>query len=163
MAKNILIIGGGFTGLTAAYKLSRESDFSITLVESSGHLGGLAAGFPLLGTNLEMTYHHLFLTDTVILDLVRELGLSDKLMWCESSVGIYLGGRVHPFMSPLDLLRFKPCSLTGRLRFWPDGALPAKEKKLARIRRPNRGGMARARVRRRCHANHLDAAPERQV
>ena len=117
MAKKILIIGGGFTGLTAAYKLSQESDFSITLVESSDHLGGLAAGFPLLGTNLEMTYHHLFLTDTVILDLIRELGLSDKMMWCESSVGIYLGGRIHPFMSPLDLLRFKPCSLTGRLRF----------------------------------------------
>ncbi len=117
MAKNILIIGGGFTGLTAACKLSRESDVSITLVEGSGHLGGLAAGFPLLGTNLEMTCHRLFLTDTVILDLVRELGLSDKLMWCESSVGLSLGDRVHPFMSPLDLLRFKPCSLTGRWRF----------------------------------------------
>ena len=58
--KNILIIGGGFTGLTAAYQLSRESDFSVTLVEASGHLGGLAAGFPLCGTSLERTYHHLF-------------------------------------------------------------------------------------------------------
>ena len=74
--KKILIIGGGFTGLTAAYKLSRESDFSITLVESSGHLGGLAAGFPLLGTSLEKAYHHLFLTDTDILQLVEELDLA---------------------------------------------------------------------------------------
>jgi protoporphyrinogen oxidase len=115
--QKILIIGGGFTGLTAAYQLSRESDFSITLVESSGHLGGLAAGFPLLGTSLEKAYHHLFLTDTDILQLVEELDLAGKLMWCESSVGIYRDGRVYPFLSPLDLLRFKPCSLPGRLRF----------------------------------------------
>lgn len=115
--KKILIIGGGFTGLTAAYKLSREPDFSVTLVESSDHLGGLAAGFPLLGTSLEKAYHHLFLTDTDILKLVEELDLTGKLMWCESSVGIYRDGHIYPFMSPLDLLRFKPCSLPGRLRF----------------------------------------------
>ena len=116
MAKKILIIGGGFTGLTAAYKLAQAPGFSITLVESSGHLGGLAAGFPLLGTSLEKTYHHLFLTDTSILKLVEELGLNDRLMWGESSVGIYRDGRVYPFMSPPDLLRFSPCSFWGRLR-----------------------------------------------
>lgn len=116
MLKKVLIIGGGFTGLTAAWKLSREPDFSITLVESSDQLGGLAAGFPLLGTSLEKTYHHLFLTDTCILKLVDELGLNDRLIWCESSVGIYRGGRVYPFMSPADLLRFRPCSIWGRLR-----------------------------------------------
>jgi protoporphyrinogen oxidase len=115
--RNILIIGGGFTGLTAAWKLSRDPDLSITLVESAGQLGGLAAGFPLLGTNLEMTYHHLFLTDRAILDLIRDLGLGDRLMWCESSVGVYLDGRIHPFTSPLDVLRFKPCSMAGRIRF----------------------------------------------
>lgn len=116
MAKKILIIGGGFTGLTAAWKLSQEPDFSITLVESSDHLGGLAAGFPLLGTSLEKTYHHLFLTDTCILKLAGELGLNDKLMWCESSMGIYRDGHIHPFMSPADLLRFRPCGFLGRLR-----------------------------------------------
>ena len=116
MARKILIIGGGFTGLTAAWKLSREPDFSITLVESASHLGGLAAGFPLLGTSLEKTYHHLFLTDTYILELVRDLGLNDKLVWCESSVGIFRDGCIYPFMSPTDLVRFRPCSLSGRLR-----------------------------------------------
>lgn len=115
--KKILIVGGGFTGLTAAYRLSQSPDISVTLIESSSQLGGLAAGFPLLGTNLEQAYHHLFLTDTVILDLVRELNLSDKLIWCESSVGIYLGGHIYPFMSPLDVLRFRPCGFFGRLRF----------------------------------------------
>lgn len=114
--KQILIIGGGFTGLTAALRLSSEKDLAVTLVEGSGQLGGLAAGFPLAGTSLEKTYHHLFLTDNAILDLVKELGLADKLMWCDSSVGIYRDGKVHPFKTPGDLIKFSPCNFLGRLR-----------------------------------------------
>ena len=114
--KKILIVGGGLTGLTAALRLSADKNFSVTLVEKSDQLGGLAGGFPLLGTSLEKTYHHLFLTDTAILDLVQELGLADKLMWCDSSVGIFRDGKIHAFKTPLDLLRFAPCSFLGRLR-----------------------------------------------
>src|SRR3954470_4347098 len=116
MTKKILIIGGGFTGLTAAYQLAKNKDFSVTLVEGSDHLGGLAAGFPLLGTSLEKTYHHLFLTDNSIRELAQELGLTDKLAWCDSSVGIFRNGKIYPFMSPQDLLRFKPCSFASRVR-----------------------------------------------
>lgn len=114
--KKILIVGGGITGLTAALRLAADKNCSVTLVESSDQLGGLAGGFPLGGTSLEKTYHHLFLTDTAILDLVKELGLQDKLMWCDSSVGIFRDGKVHAFKTPLDLLRFAPCSFLGRLR-----------------------------------------------
>jgi protoporphyrinogen oxidase len=112
----ILIVGGGFTGLTAALRLAQSGADSITLIESSGQLGGLAAGFPLDGTWLEKTYHHLFLSDADIVRLVEELGLRDRLMWCESSVGVFRDGRLHPFKTPADLLRFAPCSFWGRLR-----------------------------------------------
>ena len=114
--RNILIVGGGFTGLTAALRLAAEKDCAVTLVESAPQLGGLAAGFPLAGTWLEKTYHHLFLTDTSMLALVRELGLADRLMWCDSSVGIYRDGRIYAFQTPQDLLRFEPCSFPGRWR-----------------------------------------------
>jgi len=114
--QRILIIGGGFTGLTAAYELSKHSDCNVTLLERSEHLGGLAGGFTIQGTHLEKAYHHLFRTDRDILELVVELGLEDRLMWCNSSVGIYREGRIHPFMSPMDVLRFPPCGLIGRLR-----------------------------------------------
>jgi protoporphyrinogen oxidase len=112
----ILVVGGGFTGLTAALRLSADKNCAITVVERSDRLGGLAAGFPLGGTWLEQTYHHLFLTDTHILGLVRELGLQDQLVWCDSSVAIFRDGKIHAFKTPLDLLRFSPCSFTGRLR-----------------------------------------------
>lgn len=114
--KKILIVGGGYTGLVAALRLSAEKNYSVTLVEAANDLGGLAGGFQIQGTSLEKTYHHLFLTDTAILDLVKELGLEKKLLWCDSSVGIFRGGKIHPFKTPGDLLKFSPCSLAGRLR-----------------------------------------------
>jgi protoporphyrinogen oxidase len=114
--KKILIVGGGFTGLTAALRLSADENFSVTLVEGSKELGGLAGGFQIQGTSLEKTYHHLFLTDTSILELVKELGLSDKLIWCDSSVGIFRDKKIHPFKTPGDLLKFSPCNFLGRLR-----------------------------------------------
>jgi protoporphyrinogen oxidase len=112
----ILIVGGGYTGLTAALRLAQAGNHSVTLIESSSQLGGLAGGFPLAGTWLEKTYHHLFLSDTTIIKLVEELGLQQKLLWCDSSVGIFRDGKVHHFKTPLDLLQYAPCSLAGRLR-----------------------------------------------
>lgn len=113
---SILIAGGGLTGLTLAYRLAKRKGHKVTIIERSDHFGGLAAGFQIAGTSLERTYHHLFLTDTDILNLVDELGVSDSLRWCDSSTAIYLNGKVWPFMSPLDLLGFGPCSLLGRIR-----------------------------------------------
>ena len=113
--KTVAVIGGGFTGLVAAYRLSRAG-VKVTVFERGSSLGGLAGDFELQGTHIEKTYHHIFRTDRDILDLVEELGLSDKLIWCNSSLGIYNGGKSYPFMSPLDVLRFKPCNFFNRLR-----------------------------------------------
>ena len=40
----VAIIGGGFTGLTAAYELTKHGH-RVTLFEASNELGGLAFGF----------------------------------------------------------------------------------------------------------------------
>ncbi|MCA9398055.1 FAD-dependent oxidoreductase, partial [candidate division WWE3 bacterium] len=40
----IAIIGAGFTGLTAAYELSKKGH-SVTVLEQKAYVGGLAAGF----------------------------------------------------------------------------------------------------------------------
>lgn len=115
--KRLLVVGGGFTGLTAAYKLCAEPNLEIVLVESSEQLGGLAAGFPILGTTLEKAYHYLFTTDKDIVDLVRELGLEDRVFWADTTIAIRLGGKTYPFTSALDVLRFAPCNWLNRLRF----------------------------------------------
>jgi protoporphyrinogen oxidase len=116
MSKKVLIIGGGFTGLTAALRLAQSDGVEVTLVEQAAELGGLAAGFQMAGTSLEKTYHYLFTTDENAIRLARELGVEDKLFWAETTNAIFLNGKVHPFASALDVLRFSPCSLASRLR-----------------------------------------------
>lgn len=113
--KRIAIIGGGFTGLTAAYKLAQKGH-KITIFERGSELGGLASGFKIEGANLEKAYHHLFKTDRDIINMTRELGIEEKLEWHESSLSIYYGGKLYPFMTPFDLLKFAPLNFFNRIR-----------------------------------------------
>lgn len=103
------------TGLVTAYRLT-QAGRPVTLVEAGNEVGGLAGSFSVNGEALEKAYHHLFKSDKAILDLIEELGIEERMEWCKSSVGLYRNGKVWPFMTPLDLLRFKPCSLDGRIR-----------------------------------------------
>lgn len=109
------IIGAGFTGLTAAYRLA-ERGCAVTLYEASDNLGGLAAGFELLGQPVERAYHFLYKTDQYILGLAEELGLRDQITFHRSSVSTYYDGVLYPMMTPKDLLGFKPIGLVSRIR-----------------------------------------------
>lgn len=109
------IIGGGFTGLTAALRLV-EAGCAVTVIESGAELGGLAASFEIGGEPLEKAYHHLFRTDVDILQLMAQLGIADCVEWHDSSLAIYRNGRTWPFMTAVDLLRFRPSSMLGRVR-----------------------------------------------
>ena len=109
------IIGGGAAGLAAAYELTRQGHYA-EVFERAPFLGGQASTFGVGGGQLERGYHHLFVSDIDMVGLIHELGLSHKLAWFESKVGLYYGGRVWNFSTPLDLLRFQPLSLPQRLR-----------------------------------------------
>jgi len=82
---DIAIIGGGITGLTAAYTLTKQGHH-VTVFEKEDHLGGLAGGFKGNPTTsgwewtLEQSYHHLFTSDHSIIRLMKKLGIDDKLI-----------------------------------------------------------------------------------
>lgn len=111
----VSIIGGGITGLTAAYELAKRGN-EVSLFESDPDLGGQAATFPIEGTRLERFYHHIFTSDREMIALIEELGLSEEMHWLPSKVGIYYQGEIYDFVTPLDLLRFRPLGLFQRLR-----------------------------------------------
>lgn len=141
----IAIIGGGFTGLSAAYELVKQGH-RVTVFEKEQTLGGLAHGFKKKNWDwhLESAYHHLFTNDHTILKLIKELGLTDKLLLTRPVTANYVSSSndelspnirmkprykknsyirtnsifddVIPFDSPLHLLTYPGLSLTDKLR-----------------------------------------------
>ena len=108
------IVGGGIAGLTAGYRLS-QAGHQVAVFEALRVLGGQARTFPVNGARLECYYHHLFPSDSAAVNLIGELGLGSKLAWLPSKVGYFCGGSIYDFVTPLDLLSFRPLSLMSRL------------------------------------------------
>ncbi|MBA47367.1 MAG: hypothetical protein CL893_04680 [Dehalococcoidia bacterium] len=100
----ICIIGGGITGLSAGYKLSK-SGHQVSIFESGSFLGGQASTIKIEDFEIEKAYHHLFATDKSILNLYKELGINNELNWYKSSVATYSEGKIWKTTSPLDLLK----------------------------------------------------------
>lgn len=109
------IIGAGAAGLAAAYELGMQGH-SAAVYERADFLGGQASTFDVGGARLEKGYHHWFTSDTDIVDLTHEIGLGHQVRWIDSSVGTLWDGRIYPFVTPMDLMKFTPLSLVDRMR-----------------------------------------------
>ena len=111
----IAIVGGGVTGIAEAIYLA-EKGHQVALYEKQKILGGLAAWFNIAGRDVERYYHFIMTCDQHYLDLLKHLGVDDQLNWIETTTAFHHDGTDYPFSTPMDLLRFKPLSLTQRLR-----------------------------------------------
>ena len=109
------IIGAGATGLAAAYDLAGQGH-QVAVYERAPFLGGHASTFDVGGARLERGYHHWFTGDTDIVELVEQIGLGETIRWFDSTVGTLHGGVIYDFVTPLDLLKFKPLGLGDRIR-----------------------------------------------
>lgn len=113
---DVVIVGGGFTGLTAAYCLAKAGK-SVRVIESDASPGGLAGTFEFGdGVRLEKFYHHWFNNDVYVPELVKELGMEGDVITLPSRTGMYFNGRMWKLSTPLDLLRFKALPFIDRIR-----------------------------------------------
>ena len=110
-----MVVGGGFCGLAAAYELGRRG-IRATVLERDDAIGGLAGSFNAGGARLEKFYHHWFNHDVHVLNLIAELGQSDRVLLRPGSTGIYYADRFFSLATPADLLRFSPLPFRDRLR-----------------------------------------------
>lgn len=109
------IVGAGFTGLAAAYRL-QKSGHTVTVFEKDENPGGLAVGYqePEWAWSLEKHYHHWFTNDNFILNLAREIDQEVVIKTPKTSV--YIDNKAYQLDSPAALLRFSKLPLFDRIR-----------------------------------------------
>jgi protoporphyrinogen oxidase len=115
MSTRIGIIGGGIAGLASAYRLASRGH-QVTVLEASDSLGGLGTFFDLEGRKVDRFYHCIMPSDGDFLELIEDLGQTEKLYWDNTLMGMVYNGQHYPFNTPLDLLKFSPLSIVERMR-----------------------------------------------
>lgn len=116
----VLVLGGGIAGLTAAHRLA-ERGVGVTVLEAGPRLGGLGGTFPYRGRDHERFYHTLSSADHSLLRLVEDAGLGTQDRWIKTSMGMIVENRFYDFTTPFDVLRFSPLSPLQRLRLGVGG------------------------------------------
>lgn len=113
----IAIIGAGFTGLTAALRLTQKG-YDVTVFEKEDKVGGLAVGFthPNWEWSLEKHYHHWFANDSHAINLIKEMGLGKDLFFKKPRTDIFIDGKIYPLNSAFDILALSPLSPLSRVR-----------------------------------------------
>jgi protoporphyrinogen oxidase len=81
MAKDVLVIGGGISGLTAAYTLLKQPNqaFRVTVLEAEDVPGGQARAFTIDGDVVEHGSHAFFGYYTTVLGIIEELRADPEL------------------------------------------------------------------------------------
>lgn len=114
-APSVTIIGGGFAGLAAGYKLA-SAGHKVTVIEADPTVGGLAGAFETRGERLDRFYHHWFTSDREVLGLIDAVGLSSDVVTNSTNTGIFYANRIFKLSTPIDLLKFKALPLRDRIR-----------------------------------------------
>src|SRR5579884_2107304 len=73
------ILGGGITGLTAAFYLLRAG-VQVTIIEGRQQPGGLSTSFDFGPFRWDRFYHCILTSDKSLLTLLEDLGLSEKFI-----------------------------------------------------------------------------------
>ena len=115
MNYDAIILGGGLTGLSAGYELSKNGK-KVLVLEQDNDLGGVLSSHNFQHFNIEKYYHHVPETDGNFFGLIKELGLEDQLFCRTASVGYLIDNKTYKLDTPMDILRFSKLSLMDKIK-----------------------------------------------
>lgn len=110
------IIGAGYSGLTIAKELEEKGQ-EVTIFERQPYVGGMVDTIEIFDTRLEKYYRHIFKSDKEAINLIKEMGLENELIWPATKMGYLSNKKPYLFGTPISLLKFKPLNLIQKLRF----------------------------------------------
>ncbi len=113
--KNIVIVGGGLSGLAAGEILSKH--FKTTILESAPYLGGLASTFEHEGKNIPFYYHHIIKSNKTTQKYLFDFGNVKKLSWKKIKIAIGVKKRLYNINEIIGLLSFDHLSFYEKVRF----------------------------------------------
>ncbi|MCZ9312027.1 MAG: NAD(P)/FAD-dependent oxidoreductase [Methanocorpusculum sp.] len=108
------ILGAGLTGLVAAQRLAKAGE--VVVFEKNAMAGGCLSSKKYGNYTLETLYHHCFSGDAELFSLLKNLGLKEDLIWLKGSTGYYMDGKLHPFTTPMEILRYPYLSFFQKAR-----------------------------------------------
>ncbi|MBP2133015.1 protoporphyrinogen oxidase [Methanomicrobium sp. W14] len=111
---DICIIGGGLSGLSAAYALRDKSN--ITVLEKKNKTGGCLSSSKAGKGYIEDFYHHCFSGDTNLFELAESLGIIGELEWLSGSTGYYVNNKIYPLTTPLEILKYPYLSVKDKIK-----------------------------------------------
>ena len=114
---DVVIIGSGCAGLMAARQLGKNN-ISCLIIERNKSPGGMLESYNINDIYIEKFYHHIFERDKVIIKLIDELGLTDKLLWREVETSFLYNNNFYRLLHPQDLIKFKPLKFIDKLFFY---------------------------------------------
>jgi protoporphyrinogen oxidase len=114
-SRPVVIVGGGFTGLSAAYEIAKAGQ-KVVVLEKEPVVGGLASGFMVGEFTLERFYHHWFTNDLHVMDLIKDIGRENEVVYRPTRTGMYYANTIFRLSTPLDLLKFKALKMADRVR-----------------------------------------------
>ncbi len=114
--RSVVVLGGGLSGVAAAYTLARGGVRDVTVIESGPALGGLAGSFERDGHFYPLGYHHVLHRDRTLLYFLELIGALPTVRWRRIRMLFHLDGTFYDLGSPGGFLRF-PMSLADKARF----------------------------------------------
>src|SRR6478735_5724987 len=122
----VVIVGGGLTGLTVAFRLKHAApDIAVTVLEPRGRPGGNISTEEFRGFRFEHGPNGFLDRTPALPDLVRELGLSDRLIAASEGSRknryLFLDGKLRKLPGgPLGLLTTPLLSLRGKWQLFTE-------------------------------------------
>lgn len=89
---DVIVVGGGITGLTTAYELSKRG-LSVAVLEAAARTGGLIRTDRVDGFTIEAGPDSVLVSKPAALELAHELGLGDEVQYVRTPGAFVLRGR----------------------------------------------------------------------